>query len=70
MIFCQWAYFKSVSMFPASLAAISTLGIPLVGTFSSAAILGESIGIRELAALLLICSALGAVFAPTLKDKA
>ena len=70
MIFCQWAYFKSVRMFPASLAAISTLGIPLVGTFSSAAILGESIGIRELVALLLICSALGAVFAPTLKDKA
>ena len=70
MIFCQWAYFKSVRMFPASLAAISTLGIPLVGTFSSAAILGESIGIRELAALLLICSALGAVLSPTLKNKA
>ena len=71
MIFCQWAYFKSVRLFPASLVAISTLGIPLVGTYSSALILDESVGIRELAALLLICSALGAVLLlPALKKKA
>ena len=70
MIFCQWAYFKSVRMFPASLVAISTLGIPLVGTYSSALILGESVGVRELTALLLICSALGTVLLlPALKKK-
>ena len=68
MIFCQWAYFKSVRTFPASLAAISTLGIPVVGAFSSALILGETLGYREFASLILICAALGAVLVlPTLR---
>ena len=51
MIFCQWAYFKSVQTFPASIAAMSTLGIPVVGAFSSALILGDKqliIGASEL----------------------
>ncbi|NQV99886.1 MAG: DMT family transporter [Rhodospirillales bacterium] len=61
MVFCQWAYFKSVRAFPASLAAISTLGIPVVGAFSSALILGEHIGIQEITALILVCAALGSV---------
>lgn len=61
MIFCQWAYFKSVRTFPASIAAMSTLGIPVVGAFSSALILGEHLGYREFASLILICAALAAV---------
>lgn len=61
MVFCQWAYFKSVRAFPASLAAISTLGIPVVGVYSSALILGEPVGLQEILALALICAALGAV---------
>ena len=61
MIFCQWAYFKSVRTFPASLAAISTLGIPVVGAFLSALIVGEHLGYQEFGALILICAALGAV---------
>ena len=70
MIFCQWAYFKSVRLFPASLAAISTLGIPLVGTFSSALILDEQVGMREFGALALVVSALAAVLLlPALKRR-
>ncbi len=70
MVFCQWAYFKSVRNFPASLAAISTLGIPIVGAYSSALILGEKVGLQEFTALLFICAALGAVLVlPTLKSK-
>lgn len=61
MVFCQWAYLKSVRSFPASLAAISTLGIPVVGAYSSALILGEHIGAQEVVALILICAALGSV---------
>ncbi len=61
MVFCQWAYFKLVRIFPASLAAIGTLAIPVVGVFSSAFILGESIGAQEIISLFLVCSALAVV---------
>jgi drug/metabolite transporter (DMT)-like permease len=68
MIFCQWAYLKSVRTLPASLAAMSTLGIPVVGIFSSALILDENIGYQEFASLILICSALGTVLVlPTIR---
>ncbi len=60
-IFCQWAYFHLVRLFPAGLAAIGTLAVPVVGVFSSALVLGESIGWRELAALALVCVALAVV---------
>ena len=42
MIFCQWAYYKVVSLFPAAIAAIGTLAVPIVGVYSSALILGEA----------------------------
>ena len=58
MVFCQWAFFKVVSIFPASIASMGTLAVPVVGVYSSALILGEPVGWRELAALMLICSAL------------
>ena len=61
MLFCQWAYFSVVRLFPASLAAIGTLMIPVLGVLSSALIVGESIGLSEIFALLLVCSALAAV---------
>ena len=64
MIYCHWAYFKLVRIFPASIAAIGTLAIPVVGVFSSAVILGESVGLNETAALALVISALAiALFA-------
>ncbi len=61
MVFCHWAFFTLVRLFPAALAAIGTLAIPIVGVISSALILGETVGPRELVALVLICAALAVV---------
>ena len=61
IIFCQWAWFKVVDIFPATLAALGTLLIPIVGVFSSALLLGEPIGFQELASLTLIVIALAIV---------
>lgn len=70
MTFCQWAYLKTVHLFPASIAAIGTLLIPVVGVYSSSFILGETVGWPELLALTLICAALASVMLlPNLKRK-
>lgn len=61
MLFCHWAWFTVVDIFPASVAAISTLAIPVIGVASSAVFLGESFGVRQLIALTLISSALAIV---------
>jgi drug/metabolite transporter (DMT)-like permease len=61
MVFGQWAYYKMVKMIPASIAAISTLAIPIVGVYSSAWLLGEVVGLRELLSLAIICVALAIV---------
>jgi drug/metabolite transporter (DMT)-like permease len=58
MSFCQWAYFKTVGLLPASIAAIGTLMVPVIGVFSSYLILGERVGIGDIVALLLVLSAL------------
>jgi drug/metabolite transporter (DMT)-like permease len=64
MVFCQWAFFRTVRLFPAAITAIGTLAIPVVGVYASALILGEAVGWREFIALLLICSALASVLLP------
>ena len=70
MVFCQWAYFKVVRLFPAAIAAIGTLAVPVLGVFSSALILGERVGWNELFALILICGALASVLVvPALKRR-
>jgi drug/metabolite transporter (DMT)-like permease len=61
MVYCQWAFFTVVRIFPAAVAALGTLAVPVVGVFSSALILGEPVGWREVVALLLVCSALAVV---------
>jgi drug/metabolite transporter (DMT)-like permease len=61
MLFCHWAWFTVVDIFPASVAAISTLAIPVIGVASSAVFLGERFGVRQFIALTLICSALAIV---------
>ena len=61
MVFGQWAYYRIVKMLPASIAAINTLLIPVVGVFSSAWLLDEPVGTRELLALVMICAALAAI---------
>jgi drug/metabolite transporter (DMT)-like permease len=58
MIYCHWAYFSLVRIFPASTAAISTLAIPVVGVFSSYLMLNEPLGISEFVALFLVATAL------------
>jgi drug/metabolite transporter (DMT)-like permease len=59
MIFCHWAFFVVVRMFPANVAAISTLSIPIIGVFSSALLLGEPVTAAEITALLLVVASLG-----------
>lgn len=61
MIYCHWAYFTLVRIFPAGIAAISTLAIPVVGVFSSTLILNESVGTGEIIALFLVVTALSIV---------
>lgn len=61
MIFCHYAWFKTVSLLPANIAAIGTLAIPVVGVLSSALALGEPIGIAEILALGLVVAALSMV---------
>jgi len=61
MIFCYWAFFTVVRMFPAAIAAIGTLAVPVVGVYSSALILGEPTGWKEIVSMLLICCAIASV---------
>lgn len=70
LIFCYAAYVKIVTLVPATVAAISTLLIPIVGLFSSAWLLGEPAGLRELLALALILPALGLVLLPPARRRA
>ena len=58
MSFCQWAYFKTVTLLPASVAAIGTMMVPVVGVYSSYLVLDEPIEITDLIALVAIMSAL------------
>ena len=61
MIYCQWAYFSVVRIFPAAIAAIGTLSVPVVGVLSGAWLLGEPVGPSEVLALTLIVAALAVV---------
>lgn len=61
IFFCHWAYYTIVSRLPVATAAISTLTIPVIGVISSAVLLGEMVGWRDILAMLLILSALTAV---------
>jgi drug/metabolite transporter (DMT)-like permease len=70
MVFCHWAWFRIVGLYPAVVAAISTLAIPVVGIISSAMITGDSIGWDEILSLGLVVFALFLVLvAPQLKAR-
>jgi drug/metabolite transporter (DMT)-like permease len=60
-IFCFWAWVKVVNLFPANVASIGTLAIPVIGVLSSAVVLGEPVGFGEIAALILVVMALSIV---------
>ena len=64
LIFCFAAHNKIVTLLPATAAAVSTLAIPVVGLLSSAWLLGEPVGWREFAALLLVVAAIALVLLP------
>jgi len=64
LIFCMTAFNKVVTLLPATAAAISTLAIPVVGLLSSAWLLGEPAGWRELAALALVLGGMALVLIP------
>ena len=61
MTFGHYAWFKSVSLLPANLAAIGTMAIPIIGVLASGLILGEHLGLGELAAMLLVVGGLALV---------
>ena len=63
-IFCQTAYFKLLSLLPAHVAAISVLPVPVVGVVSSALLLGEPVGLAEIAALTLVVGGLFLLIRP------
>lgn len=70
MIYCQWAFFSVVRIFPAAIASIGTLAVPVVGVFSSALLLGEPVTAFDLISLALIFAALFTVLvAPVLTQK-
>ena len=64
LIFCFTAYNKIVTLLPASVAAVSTLAIPVVGVLASALLLGERVGFGEIAALALVLVALSLALLP------
>lgn len=59
--YSYWAWYRVVALFPANVASMGTLAIPVIGVLSSAALLGEAIGWPEIAALVLVLSALALV---------
>lgn len=70
MIFCHWAWFRVVAIYPAVIAAIGTLAIPVVGIISSAMITGDVIGWDEILSLALVVLALFLVLvAPQLRRR-
>jgi drug/metabolite transporter (DMT)-like permease len=64
LVFCFTAFLQLVRVLPASVAAISTLAIPVVGVASSAWLLGEQVGLAELSALVLVLAAMTLVLIP------
>ena len=58
-VFCYYAYYEVVRLFPVGIATIGMLATPVVGLFSGALLLGEALGWAEYSALALVVLALG-----------
>lgn len=63
-IFCYWAWFRIATSAPPTVAALSTLMIPVVGVFSGIWLLGESPHWQEYAAMVLVIASLATVLVP------
>ncbi len=59
--FCYWAWYKVVALFPAQIAAIGMMMVPVVGVLSSIAVLDEAFGVTDLLALVLVTAAIALV---------
>jgi drug/metabolite transporter (DMT)-like permease len=71
MIFCHWAWFRIVAIYPAAVAAIGTLAIPVVSVIAAAFLKHESIGLSEILSLGLVLMSLALVLVvPALKNRA
>ncbi|MDZ4735220.1 MAG: DMT family transporter [Rhodospirillaceae bacterium] len=60
-VFCQWAWYRVVSIYPASISTLGTLLTPVAGVISSTLMLGEPIGWDVIAALVLVCLAIALI---------
>ena len=60
-VFCHWAWYQVVSIYPASISALGTLLIPVMGVLSSTLVLGEPIGWDVIAALALVSAAIALI---------
>ncbi len=58
MIFCHWAWFRTLEILPASVASIGTLAVPVVGVLSSALLIGEALGWAEILSMVCVVAAL------------
>lgn len=58
-VFCYYAYYEVVRIFPMGVATIGMLATPIVGLFSGAIMLAEPLGWAEYGALTLVVLALG-----------
>jgi drug/metabolite transporter (DMT)-like permease len=60
--FSYWAWLKILERFSATISSIGILMVPVIGVFSSGIMLSERIGIQEIAALILVVSALSIIY--------
>ena len=58
-VFCYYAYYEVVRIFPVGIATVGTLATPIVGVFSGALVLGEKLAWPEYSALTLVVAGLG-----------
>ena len=71
MIFCHWAWFRIVAIYPAAVAAIGTLAIPVVSVIAAALLKNEPIGLSEILSLGLVLMSLALVLVvPALRNRA
>jgi drug/metabolite transporter (DMT)-like permease len=64
MVLAQWTWVRIVRVLPASVAAIGSMAVPVVGVLSSALLIGEKLGASELASLVLVVGAIALVLVP------
>ena len=69
-IFCYYAWYKVVSLFPASVASIGTVLVPVVAMLSGALLLHEALGWRQFTALVAVGAAIALVLSESSRGAA